>query len=179
MVLPLNQARPTMNTFEIIPQYAKMLRNLDTWLEKATAYAKTKSFDADVFAQARLAPDQYSLTRQVQAACDNAKYAAAYLSNKEAPKHPDTEKTIPELRQRIQTCISYLETIKESDFAGCDERRVAPAWMQGKWLRGDQYVAQLSIPNFYFHVTTAYSILRHNGVNLGKMDFVGQLPIRD
>ncbi len=168
-----------MNTFECIPQFAKMLRNLDNCLEKATAHAKTKSFEVDVLAQARLAPDQYPLARQIQVACDAAKFAAAYLSGKEAPKHPDTEKTVPELRQRLQTCISYLETIKEGDLAGCDERKIAPAWLKGKWLRGDQYLVQGAIPNFYFHVTTAYSILRHNGVDVGKMDYMGSLPVRD
>ena len=168
-----------MNTFECIPQFAKMLRNLDNCLEKATAYAKTKSFEVDVLAQARLAPDQYPLARQIQVACDAAKFGAAYLSGKEAPKHPDTEKTIPELRQRLQTCISYLETIKESDLAGCDERKIAPAWLHGKWLRGDQYLVQGALPNFYFHVTTAYAILRNNGVNVGKMDYMGSLPVRD
>src|SRR4029077_13043175 len=107
------------------------------------------------------------------------KFPAAYLAGKEAPKHPDTEKTIPELRQRIQTCISYLETIKETDLAGCEERRVAPAWLPGEWMRGGQCVLQTARPNFCFHPTTAYDILRHNGVDVGKMDFIGSMPIRD
>jgi hypothetical protein len=168
-----------MNTFDCIPQFAKMLRNLDNWLEKASAHAKAKSFEPNVFVQARLAPDQYPLVRQIQSACDAAKFAAAYLSAKEAPKHPDTEQTIPELRQRLQACISYLETVKESDLAGCDERKISPPWLHGKWVRGDQYVLQGALPNFYFHVTTAYAILRHNGVDLGKMDYIGAMPVRD
>jgi hypothetical protein len=168
-----------MNTFDCIPQFAKMLRNLDNWLEKATVHAKAKSFEPNVLVQMRLAPDMYPLVRQVQSACDNAKFCAAYLAGKEAPKHPDTEQTIPELRQRLQTCISYLETIKEGDLAGCDERRVAPPWLKGKWMRGDQYVVQTALPNFYFHLTTAYDILRHNGVDVGKMDFIGSMPLRD
>src|SRR5262249_10922962 len=168
-----------MNIFGLVQQFPKMLRNMDQWLDKATTYAKAKSFEVDVLAQARLAPDQYPLVRQVQSACDSAKFATAYLSGKQAPPHPDTEQTIAELRQRIKTCLSFLETVKESDFAGAEERKVSPAWLQGKRVRGDHYLVQASIPNFYFHVTTAYAILRHNGVDLGKMDYIGSLPTRE
>lgn len=168
-----------MHTFVLIQQFSKMLRNLDQWLEKAASYAKAKSFEVDVLAQARLAADQYPLTRQVQSACDSAKFATAYLSGKQAPSHPDTEQTVAELRQRIKTCLSFLETAKETDFAAAEERKVAPPWLKGKWLRGDHYLVQLAIPNFYFHVTTAYAILRHNGVDLGKMDYIGSMPVRD
>jgi hypothetical protein len=167
-----------MKTYEFIPQFAKMLKNLDRWLEKAIEHAKTKKFDVDTLAQARLAPDQYPLARQVQSACDAAKFSAVYLSGKPAPVHADTETTIAELRQRLQTCCSYLETVTEKDFEGADERKVAPPWLQGKWVRGDQYLAQAGIPNFYFHVMTAYAILRHNGVDLGKIDYIGPLPIQ-
>jgi hypothetical protein len=162
-----------MSTFETISQFTRMLKNLDQWLQSATEYAQKKSFDVDVFAQARLAPDQYALVQQVQSACDAAKYAAAYLSGQKAPSHPDTEKTISELRARIQTCVAYLDTFKASDFAAADERRVAPPWMEGHSLRGSDYQTRIAVPNFYFHVTTAYAILRHNGVELGKRDFVG------
>ncbi len=166
-------------TFETIQQMSKMLRNLDQWIDKAAAHAQAKSFEADVLVEGRLAPDQYTFTRQVQSACDAAKFAAAYLSGKEPPSHPDVEKTLAELKTRLATTRAYLETFHEADFAGGDERKVAPRWMQGKWLRGDDYVNQLAAPNFYFHVTTAYAILRHNGVPLGKMDFIGSLPVRD
>lgn len=162
-----------MSTFETISQFARMLKNLDRWLQQATAYAEKKSFDPEVFAQARLAPDQFALVRQVQSACDAAKYAAAYLSGQKAPSHPDTETTISELRARIDTCVRYLGGFQAPDFAGADERRVAPPWMEGHSVRGDHYLARLSVPNFYFHVTTAYAILRHNGVELGKRDFIG------
>jgi hypothetical protein len=168
-----------MNVAEFIPQFAKMLKNLDTWLEKATAYAKQKKFDVDVFTTARLAPDQFTLVRQVQSACDAAKFCAVYLTGKDAPVFPDNEKTVEELRARIRGCIAYLETVKPADFAGAEERKVAPPWLQGKWLRGDHYLIEVAIPNFQFHVTTAYSILRHNGVELGKQDFIGSLPVRD
>ncbi|MEW6271270.1 MAG: DUF1993 domain-containing protein [Thermodesulfobacteriota bacterium] len=162
-----------MSTFATIAQYARMLTNLDRWLDKAMAHAERRKFDPNVLAQARLAPDQYCLVQQVQSACDAAKFAAAYLSGQSPPSHPDTEKTIAELRARIQTCVTYLETFGEADFAGAAQRRVAPAWMQGKSVSSEGYLTRISAPNFYFHVTTAYAILRHNGVELGKSDFIG------
>jgi uncharacterized protein len=162
-----------MSTFETITQFAKMLKNLDQWLQAGTVYAQKKNFAPDVLAQARLAPDQYALVQQVQSACDAAKYAAAYLSGQKAPSHPDTEKTIGELQTRIHTCVGYLETFKAADFTGAEERRVAPPWMEGNSVRGADYLTRIAVPNFYFHVTTAYAILRHNGVDLGKRDFIG------
>ena len=167
-----------MNTYDCIPQFAKMLKNLDGWLVKASDHATIKKFEIDTLAHARLAPDQYSLVKQVQAACDSAKFSAAYLSGKEAQAHPDNETTIAQLRERIQKCASFLETVTPKDFEGADERKVAPKWLQGKWMRGDQYLTQAGIPNFYFHVTTAYQILRHNGVDVGKMDFIGSMPLQ-
>ena len=162
-----------MSTFDTISQFSRMLKNLDHWLEAGINHAQKKNFEPEVLAQARLAPDQYDLVRQVQAGCDAAKYAAAYMSGKKAPSHPDVEKTMAELRARTQTCIAYLATFKAADFTGGEERRVAPPWMQGNSVRGDQYLTRLATPNFYFHMTTAYAILRHNGVELGKADFVG------
>jgi hypothetical protein len=162
-----------MSTLATISQYARMLKNLDQWLQTAIEHAQKKGFEPDVLAEARLAPDQFSLVRQVQAACDAAKFAAAYLSGQKAPSHPDTEKTVAELRARVQSCGAYLGTFKESDFTGAEERRVAPAWMEGKSVRGDHYLTRISLPNFYFHVTTAYDILRHNGVAIGKREFIG------
>jgi len=164
---------------DAIRLFAKTLRNLEQWMDKAAAHARAKSFEVDVLAQARLAPDQFSFIRQVQSACDQAKYAAAYLGGKTAPSHPDTEQTFEELRQRIRKCLEFVESVPEADFAGAEERKVSPPWLQGKWLRGDDYLAQVAIPNFFFHATTAYAILRHNGVDLGKMDFIGSVPIRD
>jgi uncharacterized protein len=168
-----------MDTSETIVQFSKMLNNLDRWLESAVAFAQKKGFEADVLTQSRLAPDQYELTRQVQSACDAAKYTAAYLSGQKAPSHPDTEKTIGELRARIRTCVQYLESVPAPSYAEAAARRVAPPWLQGKWMRGDAYLNEVATPNFYFHVTTAYAILRHNGVELGKMDFIGSMPIND
>jgi len=168
-----------MNTFDVVPQFSKMLKNIDQWLEKAVAHAAAKKFDANVLLQARLAPDMYPLVNQIQSACDAAKFTAAYLTGKTAPKHPDTETTMEQIRDRIRTVAAHLETYKAEDFAGCEERKVAPPWLQGKWLRGDHYAMQMALPNFYFHVTTAYAILRHNGVNVGKLDFIGPAPFRE
>ena len=168
-----------MNAIDFIPQYAKTLKNLDSWIEKAIEHAKAKSFEVDTLVLARLAPDQYSFDKQVQSACDSAKFSACYLTGKEPPVHPDTEKTMAELRTRIRTCMAFLETIKESDVNGWETRKIAPKWLGGKWVRGDHFLMQMSIPNFYFHVTTAYAILRHNGVAVGKMDFIGNFPMHD
>ncbi|MGH7821030.1 MAG: DUF1993 domain-containing protein [Candidatus Binatia bacterium] len=168
-----------MTHHDAILQFAKMLRNLDAWLDKAGAYAKTKSFEVDVLAQARLAPDQFSFVRQVQSACDQAKFAAAYLADKKPPSHPDTEQTIGELRQRIRACLDFLQTVQAKDFAGAEERKVAPPWLGGRWLRGDDYLVEVAIPNFFFHVTMAYAILRHNGMDLGKMDYIGALSTKE
>ena len=168
-----------MNTHETIQQFAKMLRNLEGWLDKATAHATAKSFDVDVLVQARLAPDQYAFVRQVQASCDSAKFAAAYLSGRKAPVHPDTEKSFAELRERIRACLSFLDSIPRDEYGPATERKVSPPWLGGKWIRGDEYLAQAAIPNFYFHITTAYAILRHNGVDVGKMDYIGSVPTHD
>jgi len=159
--------------------FAKTLANLEQWMDKAQAYAKERSFDVDVLAQARLAPDQFTFAQQVQSACDQAKYAAAYLGGKPAPSHPDTEKTFAELRERIRKCASFLATVQAPDLGGAEQRKVAPPWLEGRWLPGNDYLVHVAVPNFFFHATTAYAILRHNGVPLGKMDFVGSLPTRD
>jgi len=164
---------------DVIRLFAKTLRNLEQWMERAAAHAQAKSFQVDVLAQARLAPDQFCFAQQVQSACDQAKFAAAYLSETQAPTHPDTEKTIAELRARIDKCLAFLDGVPAASLAGSEERKVAPPWLHGAWLRGDDYVLHVALPNFFFHATMAYAILRHNGVDLGKMDFIGSLPMHE
>jgi hypothetical protein len=159
--------------------FDKTLRNLEQWMDKAATHAKAKNFEVDVLAQARLAPDAYSFVRQVQSACDQAKYAAAYLAGKQPPSHPDTEQTFDELRQRIEKCLAFIESVPAKDLAGAEDRKVSPSWLGGRWLRGDDYLVHVAIPNFFFHATMAYAILRHNGVDLGKMDFIGTMPVHD
>jgi hypothetical protein len=164
---------------DAIRLFAKTLENMERWMDKAEAHAKAKSFDVEVLAQARLAPDMYSFVRQVQSACDQAKYAAAYLGGKQPPSHPDTEQTFAELRERIRKCLGFLTTVQAKELAGGEDRKVSPPWLGGRWLRGDDYLVHVAIPNFFFHATMAYAILRHNGVELGKMDYVGSLPARE
>jgi hypothetical protein len=164
--------------YATIQQQKKMLQNMDQWLERAIAHAKAKSFDANVFAQSRLAPDMYPFPRQIGSACDAAKFLAARLTGKEPPKHPDTECTLDECRARIASVVEYLSSFKESDFEGADSRSVPLPWMPGKSMKALDYMVQLSTPNFYFHVTTAYAILRSNGVDLGKATFIGELTLQ-
>lgn len=162
-----------------VPQMSKMLTNLNRWLDKAVAHAEAKKFEPAVLLAARLAPDQYPLLKQIQAACDSAKSAAAHLSGQTQPKHPDTEQTLEEIRARIATCLAYLATFKASDFEGAETRPVSLPFLPGKVILGADYLNEMALPNFYFHITTAYAILRHNGVNLGKIDFIGGLKMRD
>jgi len=168
-----------MTPHDAIQLFVKMLDNLEKWMEKAAEYAKGRSFEVDVLAQARLAPDQYTFAQQVQSACDQAKFAAAYLGGQTAPSHPDTETTFAQLQERIRKCTSFVSSVPAAAFAGADERKVAPPWLGGRWLTGRDYLVHVAVPNFFFHATTAYAILRHNGVPLGKMDFVGSLPARE
>lgn len=169
-----------MNLYDAtVPIFTKFLTNLDRWIDKGVAYAKERSFDPEIYAGMRLAPDQFSFLRQVQAACDGAKYCCAKLTGKEPPSHPDTEQTLDELRARIKTCLAYLETFTRDDFVGAEDRRCSHTWMQGKAMRGGDYLDHYALPNFHFHCTVAYEILRHAGVPLGKIDFIGYVPLVD
>jgi hypothetical protein len=156
----------------------QMLGNIGKWLDKAEAYATEKKFKVDDLLVARLAPDQHSLTRQIQSACDSAKSNAGRLSGTEIPSHADTEKTVPELRERLAKTIAYLESIKESAWQGADDRQISQVWMGGKHALGRDYARQFATPNFHFHVVTTYAILRHNGVPLGKMAYIGGLELQ-
>jgi hypothetical protein len=164
--------------YAAIAQMKKMVGNMEKWIDKAVDHAKAKNFDPNTLLQARLAPDQYPLVRQIQSACDGPKFGAARLLNREAPKHPDTETTIDEIRARIRAVIAYLDPLKEADFAGCESRKIALPLFEGKVLEADEYVNAMLVPNFYFHVTTAYAILRHNGVDVGKTDYLGSLDLK-
>jgi uncharacterized protein len=168
-----------MNLYDLtVPQLIKMLKNVDHWLVAATKHAETKKFDVLNLMKARLAPDQFAFDRQIQTLCDNAKFIAGRLTGKDWPAHPDAETTFDQLRTRVAAVVSYLETFKPDDFTGSGDRKIALPWMEGKWMTGDEYVAQFALPNFYFHTVTAYAILRHNGVELGKREFIGGVPMR-
>ncbi len=159
-------------------QMKKLLVNLDGWLVKARAHADAKRYDSTVLMNSRLAPDMFPMGRQVQAACDAAKYGAARVAGKEAPAHADDEKSLDDLRKRIASVVAYLNTFKESDFAGADSRIVSlPRW-EGKSMTAPHYFIEHALPNFYFHLTMAYALLRHNGVEVGKRDYLGELTMR-
>lgn len=166
-------------TFAAISEMKKMLHNLDTWVEKSVAFAGAKKVDPNVLLSQRLAPDQYPLVRQIQSACDSAKFAAARLTGKEAPKHPDTETTVDEIRARLKAVTAYLDTFKEEDFKASETRMAPITFMEGKGVLGKDYLFELALPNLFFHTTHSYAILRHNGVDLGKQDYIGSLALRD
>ena len=155
-------------------QMKKGLGQLDKWLDTAIEYAKVKNVDPNVFAGQRLALDQFPLTRQVQICCDTVKLAASYLSGKPAPTHADGEQTLDELKARVQSTIAYLDTLAAADFKDAATKVVSQPRWKGEWMTGEDYLVQHAIPNFFFHLTTTYAILRHNGVNLGKRDYLGQ-----
>ena len=161
-----------------VTQFTKMLNNLAVILDKAQTFAESKKVDVEVLLNSRLAVDQFNLIRQVQIACDTAKLCAARLSGKEAPAHDDNEKTLPELKARIEKVTTYLATLSKKDFDGAEERHISQPRWEGKYLTGFEYFIQHAIPNFYFHITTAYSILRHNGVEIGKKNYLGEMPFK-
>jgi hypothetical protein len=162
-----------------VPQLTKTLRNLDRWLTLAAAHAESNQLAIERVLQARLAPDQYIFVRQVQVACDNAMLIAGRLAGKEWPALPDTESTIDALRTRVATVTNYLAGFAREDFDTALERKISLPWMDKEtWLTADEYLVQFALPNFYFHIVTAYAILRHVGVQLAKNDYLGELPMR-
>lgn len=161
------------------PQFSNMLGNLERWLDKGVEYASSRGFDPNVLLASRLAPDQFPLLKQVQIACDTAKLSCALITGKEAPKHPDTEQTLAELKARIASVRGYLDSFVPADFDAIGSRIVSPPALKGRSARAEDYLAGFSLPNFYFHVTTAYAILRHNGVPLGKLDYIGRIKLAD
>ena len=157
------------------PVFLRMLGNLDQLLEKAEANAKERGFDPNVLVTQRLAPDMRPLSAQIQLASDSAKGVMARLSGGAAPSMPDTEATIADLRTRISNTIDYVKSVPASAIDGSEEREVVLKFPNGeRKFTGLAYLTGFVIPNFLFHVTTAYAILRHNGVPLGKMDFLGR-----
>jgi uncharacterized protein len=163
--------------YRVVRQCTQSVKNLEGWLDKAEQHAAAKKFDINVLLNDRLAPDQKPFIYQVQSACDYIKAAAAWLSGQTPPKHPDTEQTLDELRARIKMTVAFVETVAEAQYAGAAERKVSFSWAPGKTIAGDDYLIQMTIPNTYFHLTMAYAILRHNGVDVGKMDFLGPVNL--
>jgi uncharacterized protein len=156
------------------PRFANILRNLAALLDKAQAHCEAKKIDPLVLTQFRLYPDMFPLTRQVQVACDTAKGAVARLAGAEIPKHEDTEQTFAELKARIAKTLDFVESVSAAKIDGSEGKEVVLK-LRGQDVKfsGLQYLMGFAYPNFYFHVTTAYNILRHNGVEVGKRDFIG------
>lgn len=159
-----------------IPVFIKGLGNLSTILEKAAIYAESKKIDPSILLSARLAPDMFALTRQVQIATDGAKGCAARLAGLEVPSFEDNESTFAEVQARIAKTIAFLQTVDRNHIDGSEERTVTLK-LRGNDVsfKGQPYLLGFVLPNFYFHLTTAYNILRHNGLEIGKSDFLGSL----
>jgi hypothetical protein len=158
------------------PRFVNMLKNLAAILDKAQAHAEARKIDPLVLASARLYPDMFALARQVQVATDTAKGAVARLAGAEVPKYEDTEKTFAELKARIDRTVAFIEGFKPAQIDGSEDKdihmKLGPREVQWK---GMQYLLGFALPNFYFHAATAYDILRHNGVELAKRDFIGNV----
>ena len=157
-----------------IPPMIRSLENLSKIMDKAVAQAKSEDIPLASLIEAKLAPDMRPFPFQIQSASDAAKGCAARLAGVEAPAMPDTETSFPELQQRIAKTIAFLKSVDAAKFAGGEDRTIVLKFPQGEMkFTGRDYVAGFALPNFFFHVTTAYDILRHKGINIGKMDFLG------
>ena len=156
------------------PRFANTLKNLSAILDKAQAHCEAKKIDPLALTQARLFPDMFALARQVQIACDTAKGAVARLAGVEIPKHEDTEQTIPELKARIAKTLDFVQSVSAEKVDGSEDKEIVLK-MRDREVKftGMQYLLGHAYPNFYFHAVTAYDILRHNGVEVGKRDFIG------
>jgi hypothetical protein len=166
--------------FQLLDQMTSSLRVLKNLLDKAHAYIEEHGRQEADLLDARLAEDMFPLTRQIQMSADTLKFSAARLSGKldEAPRFEDDETTIAELKARLDRTIAYLESFEASDFEGYETRVVLLPFAKGFYLDGIDYLHQFAIPNFYFHVVTAYDILRHEGVSVGKRDYLGHVNMK-
>ncbi len=157
-----------------VPVFVRMLESLGAWLEKAERHAGAKKFDPDVLLGVRLAPDMLPLVSQVRIACDSAKFCVARLASVEAPRHADDECTLAELKERVRQTIGFIQSVPPECIDGSEERDVTVPRRDGPMtMRGEPYLKHVALPNFYFHLTIAYGLLRHNGVELGKGDYLG------
>jgi hypothetical protein len=157
------------------PRFANTLGNLAAILDKAQAHCEARKIDPLVLTGARLYPDMFPFSRQVQIACDTAKGAVARLAGAEIPKYEDTERTFEELKARIAKTVDFVRSVKAEKIDGSEEKEIVLPMRSGeRRYTGLQYLLGQAVPNFYFHVTTAYAILRHNGVEIGKQDYLGK-----
>lgn len=158
----------------LVPTAKRMLGNLSAILDKGAAFAEAKKIDPSVLLNSRLAPDMFPLTRQVQIATDMVKGAAARLSGTEIPKFEDNETSFAELKARIARVLAFVDSVDAAKFSGSEDRDITMVLRTGeRKFKGQPYLLHYVLPNMYFHITTAYVILRHNGVEVGKNDFIG------
>jgi len=159
-----------------VPVFTKLLGNLSVILDKAAADGEARKIDPAVFLGSRLAPDMYTLGRQIQIACDFAKGTCARLAGVEVPKYEDSEVTLAEFKARIDKTLAFIATLTAAQIDGSEEREIhLTSGGNPRVFKGQFYLLSYSMPNFYFHYTTAYAILRHNGVKIGKRDYVGSV----
>lgn len=168
--MPLSMHQASVSVF------TRSLAALDAILDKAVAHAETRKIAPDALLNARLFPDMFTFTKQVQLTTDFAKGPASRLAGVDIPKYADEEKTFPDLKARIAKTVAYLNSLKPEQFTGSDDKDITFPTGPDKSLTlpGARYLLGVAHPNFYFHLTTAYDILRHNGVELGKLDFIGR-----
>ncbi|MCO4770753.1 MAG: DUF1993 domain-containing protein [Deltaproteobacteria bacterium] len=162
---------------ETVPEFLRTLTAMEAWIDEAHAYAEERGFESDVLLTARLSPDQYDVTRNIQSAADTAKLTAQRICGVKAPTHEDGPSTWEKLRARIAEVKEYLEGLDPAAFADRDDVIISPSMLRGGRVVTKRYVRGFGLPNFYFHCTTTYAILRANGVKLGKRAFLGSLPI--
>lgn len=169
-----------MNLYALsVPVYKKNLSNMLSMLDKLAAWMEEKKISDETVLGARLAIDMFPFVRQIQIISDNARFGAAALSGTEPVRMPDEEKTLDELRTRLQKTLEVLDGYQEAAFEGASERKVELAYFPGKYILGEDYLREYALPNFFFHFVTAYNILRHHGLNLGKGDYFGGLNMKD
>ncbi|MDB5264518.1 MAG: hypothetical protein JWN64_89 [Parcubacteria group bacterium] len=162
-----------------IPVFIKGLENMAIFFDKTLIHAENKKFDVNTLLTSRLSPDQFPFAKQIQLASDAAKAFPARLKGEDPVSMPDTETTIEELRERLLKTVAVLKEIKPEDIDGNEDTQVRIKWFPGKYITGFSYATEYALPNFFFHMTTAYAILRHNGVDLGKSDYLGALSLED
>ncbi len=157
-----------------VPVFLTMLGNLSKWLDKAVAHASARKFDPETLLTARLAPDMLPLLRQVQIACDSAKFGVSRLAGGEAPAFDDSETSLAQLQQRIAATIAYIKSVPREQVDGSESKLISVPQRSRDPLQftGEQFLLHYALPNLFFHVTTAYALLRHNGVELGKRDYL-------
>ena len=165
----------TISLYQIsVPVYTRQLSNLSAIIQKAIGYCSERKIDAAALLQARLYPDMFPLTHQVRFACNHAERGVCRLTGTEPPTRENNEATLEELATRIATAIAFVKSVEAKKMAGMEDQDITfPIGENKMTLKGIDYLFQFSMPNFYFHVTTAYSILRHNGLQIGKQDFLG------